>query len=513
MFSMKRCQVVAIVFCALLCLVIPIYAAEQTLALALQHDPISIDPRFITDADSARVIQLVANGLVQKDPSLNIIPCLAERWENPDNRTYVFYLRRGVKFHDGAELTADDVKYTFESVLNPDLQVPGAEEYRRIERIDTLDDYTIRFTLKEPFAPFLEMALLQIVPKKATEAHEGKRFTETVIGTGPFRLVEWKHDESLVFEAFPEHFQGAPKLQKIVYRIIPDDTTAFLELKQGGLNFLQDRVPEDLLSIAKTTPGLTVLTKESVLIYFLGLNLHDPILSNLKVRQAMAYAIDRQLMLDHLIKGQGSLATGLLSPSNWAYEPNVKTYAYNPEQAKSLLDEAGFPDPDGDGPQPRFHLTYKTSAHPFSVKIAEVAQDHLKQVGIAVDIQSFEFAQFINEVESGRFQMYRLSWIGISEPDMFYSVNHSDMAPPKGRNREGYSNPRIDALTELGRVTLDRQERKQIYSDIQKILAEELPYIYLWYPYNIIVMSDKIRGFTPYPEGNLVSFKDVWIEE
>lgn len=490
------------------------YAAQNTLTLALESDPTNIDPRFGTDVNSARVYQIVCNSLIQKDAKSNLVPDLAERWENPDAKTYIFYLRKGVKFHDGSELTAEDVKFTFDSILDPELNSPKAAPYQKLDSIEIIDDYTIKFTLKEVFSPFLIEMVQPILPKAATEAQPDKTFTNQLIGTGPFKLVEWKHDEKVVFEANPDYFEGAPKIEQVVFKIIPDDTVRFLELKRGDIDFVQNALQPDMVPIARETKGLQVITQESVLIYYLGFNLEDPILSDVKVRQAMAYAIDRQLIIDYLLDGQASLATGLLSPSNWAYEPDVKTYAYDVEKAKALLDEAGYPDPDGDGPEPRFTIVYKTSTDPLRIRIGEVLQDQFKQVGIEVsEIQTFEWAKFYQDIIDGNFQIYTLRWVGITEPDIFHSIFHSSMMPPDGRNRGRYVNPRIDELTDQGRLEITAEGRKAIYSEVQKILAEDLPYIFLWYPHNIVVMNDKLQGFTLYPDGDFASLQNMWFED
>ncbi len=490
------------------------FAAGNTLTLAIESDPTNIDPRFGTDVNSARVYQLVCNGLIQKDPQSNLIPDLAERWENPDEKTYIFYLRKGVKFHDGTELTAEDVKYTFESILDPEMNSPKAAAYKKIESIEVLDPYTIKFTLKEVFAPFLIEMVQKIVPKHAAQAQEGQKFLEQLIGTGPFKLVEWTHDERVVLEANPDYFEGAPQVETLVLKVIPDDTVRFLELKQGGVDLVQNAIPPDMVPVARETEHLRVVDEESIVIYYLGFNLEDPLLKNVNVRQAMAYAIDRQTIIEHLMNGQATPATGLLSPKNWYYEADVTTYNYDPEKAKALLDEAGYPDPDGDGPEPRFRIVYKTSTNPLRIRIGEVLQDQLNDVGIDIsEIQTFEWAKFYEDIKSGNFQIYTLRWVGITEPDIFYSIFHSSMMPPDGRNRGRYRNARIDELTEKGRVTVDPEERKKIYSDVQKILAEELPYMYLWYPHNIVVMNERVHGFVVYPDGDFASLQDVWIEE
>ncbi|PID56729.1 ABC transporter substrate-binding protein [candidate division KSB3 bacterium] len=488
-------------------------AQENTLTLALESDPTNIDPRFGTDVNSARVYQLVSNALIRKDPHSNLVPDLAERWENPDDKTYVFYLRKGVKFHDGSEFTAEDVKYTFESMLDPESNSPKAYAFKNIKSIQISDPYTITFRLNEVSAPFLLEMVIPIVPKKAAEQELNEKFTETLIGTGPFKLVSWTHDQQLVFKANRDYYSGPPKIDTLVLKIIPDDTVRFLELKQGNVDLVQNAIPPDMIALARNTKGLKVLQKESVVIYYLGMNLHDPILRHVKVRQALAHAIDRQSIVDYLMKGQASLATGLLSPANWAYEKNVTQYDYDVEAAKRLLDEAGYPDPDGDGPEPRFKLAYKTSTAPLRIRIGEVLQDQLKRVGIEItEIQTFEWAKFYADIKSGDFQLFSLRWVGITEPDIFYSIFHSKMVPPDGRNRGRYANTRIDELVEKGRRTLDLGERKKIYSNVQKILAEELPYVYLWYPHNIVVMNERVHGFTVYPDGDFASIKDVWVD-
>ncbi|GAK51805.1 ABC peptide transporter, periplasmic ligand binding protein [Candidatus Moduliflexus flocculans] len=488
--------------------------AEQVLTLALESNPTNIDPRIGTDVNSFRAYQLVTNGLVRKDPLSNLVPDLAEKWETPDDKTYVFSLRKGVKFHDGSEFTAEDVKFTIESIMNPALKSPKAAAYDKVEKIEILDPYTIKFTLKEVFSPFLVEMTQPILSKKATEAQDGQQFTTTLVGTGPFKLTEWTPDQQLVFDANPDYFEGVPKLKKVVLKIIPDDTVRFLELKQGGIDLVQNAIQPDMVTVAEKTRGLKVVQSESSVIYYLGFNLKDPILSNVKVRQAIAYAIDRKTIVEHLLKSQASLATGLLSPSNWAYEPNVTTYDLDIEKAKALLDEAGYPDPDGDGPQPRFKISYKTSTAGLRIHLGEVLQDQFKQIGVEIsEIQTYEWAKFYEDIKAGNFQIFTLRWVGITEPDIFYSIFHSQMVPPDGRNRGYYSNPKVDELLEQGRHEVSPDGRKKIYSDVQKILADDLPYVYLWYPHNIIVMNERVQGFVVYPDGDFASVKDVWIQE
>jgi len=486
--------------------------AETSLVIGLESNPVNLDPRFATDAYSARAIQILFNSLVGKDTRSELVPELAERWEIPDDTTYIFYLRKGVKFHDGSELTASDVKYTFDALLNPEFKSPKRGSYEKIKTIEVLDPYTVKFTLTEPFAPFLTNMVLGIVPQHVAEKM-GRDFSQHPVGTGPFQLKAWLPDEQLEFTAFPEYFEGRAKVDRIVYKIVPDDTVRFLELKKGTLDLVQNAIPPEVIPLVRKTKGLKILTADGTNVAYLGFNLRDPILKEKKVRQAIACALNRNSIISYLLKDLAKPATGLLAPSNWAYEPNVPRYPYDKGLAKKLLDEAGYLDPDGDGPSPRFNLTYKTSENQLRKRIGEALQYQLKEVGIQVVLKSYEWGTFFSDITKGNFQTYTLEWVGITEPDIFYYIFHSSNVPPRGANRGQYVNPELDKLLEEGRRTLDLEKRKALYSQVQKILAEDLPYVFLWYGTHVVVARDRVQGFTIYPAGDFTSLKNVEIKE
>ncbi|MCI0529749.1 MAG: ABC transporter substrate-binding protein, partial [Nitrospira sp.] len=442
----------------------------------------------------------------------NLIPELAEKWEVPDETTYVFYLRKGVRFHDGSELTAADVKYTFETILNPEFKSPKRGSYEKIKTIEALDPYTVKFTLTETFAPFLTNMVLGIVPQHAAE-RMGKDFSQHPIGTGPYQFKTWSSDEKLEFSVFLEYFEGRAKIDQIVYKIVPDDTVRFLELRKGTLDFVQNAIPPDVIPLVRKTKELRILTEEGTNVAYLGFNLKDPILKEKKVRQAIAHALNRDSIIKYLLKGLAQPATGLLAPSNWAYEPDVTRYEYNKELAKKLLDAAGYPDSDGDGPESRFSLTYKTSENQLRKRIGEALQYQLKEVGIDVVLRSYEWGTFFSDITKGNFQTYTLEWVGITEPDIFHYIFHSSNIPPRGANRGQYVNPELDRLVEEGRKTLDLEKRKTIYSQVQKILAEDLPYVFLWHGTHVVVARDRVQGFIIYPAGDFTSLKRVEIRE
>ena len=230
------------------------------------------------------------------------------------------------------------------------------------------------------------------------------------------------------------------------------------------------------------------------------------------MRKAIAYAIDRQAIIEHLIGGLAVPASGVLSPMNWAYEKDVSAYPYDPQKSGQLLDEAGYPDPDGEGPGSRFELNYKTSQNELRRRIGEALQAQLERVGIKVQMRTYEWGTFFSDIKNGNFQLYTLTWVGVTDPDIFYYLFHSKSIPPHGANRGYYFSDDVDRLIMRGRVTQDMDARKTIYSEIQKILAEDLPYVSLWFSVNIAVMDKRIKGFQLYPSGDLISLKDAWIE-
>ncbi len=506
-------------FCFLICLLPTLILSctpepktdSETLTIALEASPTNLDPRKATDVASARVTQLVFSGLLKKDQQSNLVPDVALSWEQPDSTTYMFHLRQGVTFHDGSSLTARDVKYTFLSIMDPAFKSPRRGSFEELKQIEVLDDYTVKFILKKPFAPFLINMTLGIVPAHAAQAVEGE-FSRKPIGSGPFKLIDWQADEKLVFSAFTQYYADAPKLKRIIYKIVPEDTVRLLGLEKGSVQLVQNSIPTDLLPRLKANPKLKVITSPSTTYAYIGFNMEDPMLSKKRVRKALALAIDRPAIIKHLLGGLATPANSLLPETHWAYEAQLTSYSYDLAQARKLLDEAGFADPDGDGPQPRFRLSYKTSQNEQSRRIAEVLQHQWQKLGIEVDVRSYEWGTFFADISAGNFQLYSLQWVGITEPDIYYYIFHSSSIPPQGANRGKYINPELDKLLEEGRNTLDTDKRKAVYSRVQKLLADDLPYISLWHMMNVVAMQKEVQGFVPYPAGDFTSLKDVYIK-
>jgi peptide/nickel transport system substrate-binding protein len=465
--------------------------------MIIESSPTNLDPRVGIDAYSERIDDLIFDDLLTRDEHFQVQPGLAERWEIPDPLTYVFHLRRGVRFHDGRPLTSRDVKYTFDSVIHGHIVTTKSAAYRYVDRVEAPDDFTVIFRLKQPFATLLwnvSDGAMGVVPYGS-----GAEITKRPIGSGPFQFVSAELDKQVTIERNSNYWGEKTHLERVRFMVVPDTTTRALELRKGSADIAINALTADMVLTLQREADLEVLHAPGSVVQYLAMNCRDPILRDARVRQALAYAIDRRPMLQYLRRGFARPADNVLPPESWAYNPDVPRHDYNPGRARQLLDVAGYPDKNG----VRFHLTMKTSTEEDTRLFAAVLQQQLRDVGIALDIRTFEFATFFSDVTKGVFQLYSLRWIGGNEdPDIFEYAFDSDKFPPHGANRSFYSNPRLDALIERGRTELDQNVRKQIYAEIQDILAQDLPYINLWYQDNVLVHSKRVHNLTLNPSGN-----------
>ncbi len=469
----------------------------ETLVMIIESPPANLDPRVGTDAQSERIGELIFDSLLRRDEHYRLQPHLAERWEVPDPLTYIFHLRRGVKFHDGRPLTARDVKWTFDSLRDGTVRSPKASTFRFVERVETPDDWTVVFHLTEPYATLpwnLSGGAIGVLPAGSKE-----EVKERPIGTGPFRFVRLAQDREVVIERNDDYWGEKPKLKRVRFAVVPDTTTRVLELRRGSADLAINALTADMVEEIRREGGLVVEQAPGSIYAYLALNLDDPILKDAGVRRALAYAIDRRPMLHYLWREQARPASSVLPPEHWAFEGNVAPYEYDPARARRLLDEAGYPERNG----VRFRLTMKTSTEETTRLLAAVLQQQLREVGIALDIRSYEFATFYSDVVRGAFQLYSLRWIGGNEdPDIFEHVFHSTSFPPKRANRGHYRNPRVDELIDQGRREVDPEKRKAMYAELQRIIADDLPYIHLWYLDNVVVHTPRVRGVHVSPSGN-----------
>ena len=473
------------------------------LVLGIEANPAQLDPRYATDANAVRIGNLIYNSLLRADEKMQLQAELAESWRRLDERTFQFDLRQNVKFHDGRPLTAADVKFTFESILDPANRSPKRALLKQLQAIELAGSHRLRFHLNAPHAPFVEHFTLGIVPQGSPADQRPPP------GSGPFILDKYESGEKVALKANPLYWENKPALDGLVFKIVPDAMVRALEFKQGAIDFMQNDLEPDMLPWLKSQTNAEVTAHQGTTFQYIGINLTHPILRQLKVRQALAHAIDRARIIRHLLKDAAIAANGVISPLNEAYDNSVMEWPYDPAKAKQLLDDAGFTDPDGDGPRARFRLSYKTTNIDLRRRIAEALKEQLLQVGIELEIRSYEWGTFFSDVKKGNFHLYSLAWVGIRDPDVQHQIFHSASVPPNGDNRGRYANPQVDQLLDRGRVAMEPAERKRIYGAAQRLIALDLPYVPLWWQKNVIAKKTNVQGFVPYPDGDLISLKQV----
>ncbi len=474
--------------------------------MIIESSPTNLDPRVGIDAQSERIDSLIFDDLLNRDEHLNVTPALAERWEIPDPLTYVFHIRHGVRFHDGRSLTSRDVKWTFDSLLQGKIRTTRAAAYRYVDHLDAPDDYTVVFHLKEPFSTLLwnlSDGAMGIVPSGSLT-----EMTSNPIGSGPFRFISAEPDKEVVLERNNDYWDQRPRVERLRFTVVPDTTTRALELRKGSADIASNALTSDMVLALEKEPNLEVEHAPGTILSYLAFNLRDPILHDVRVRQALAYAIDRRPMIQYLWGGFAQPANSILPPQSWAHDPQIPKYEYDPGKANKILDDAGYPAIDG----VRFHLTMKTSTEETTRLMVAVLQQQLRAVGIVLDIRTFEFATFFADITSGAYQIYSLRWIGGNEdPDIFEYVFHSEKFPPHGANRSYYSNPKVDALINQGLAETDFARRKLIYAEIQTILANDMPSINLWFLDNVLVHSRRVHSLPLHASGDYAFLKTAEI--
>ena len=477
------------------------------IVVGVQSGPNNLDPRVATDDVGQRLGQLVFSALMTFDENLRVVPHLAERLENPTPTTYVATLRRGVRFHDGHELTSADVVHTYVSLLAPDFVSPIKGAFRLLESIDAVDRYSVRFTLSEPFGSFP----VNLVIPPIVSATAGPDFAQHLVGTGPYRFVRYLTDDRIELAAFDEYFGGKPANDGLILRVVPDTTMMGLELRKGTIDLVVNDLTPDMVYQLDRDEDLQTVEAPGTDFQYVGINMRDPILQDVRVRRALGYAIDRDAITRYLRRGQARPADGLLPPVSWAYDPDIFAFTHDPAKAAALLEEAGYPDPDGDGPLPRLHLSLKVSTNEASRLQATVIQQDLRKAGIDLDVRTYEFATLYADVLTGNFQLYTLQWTGgsLADPDILRRVFHSRQTPPVGFNRGYFSNARVDELIDVASAETDTARRVALYGEAQAIIAEEAPYICLWHRDNAAVARRSLQGIHLNPVADFLFLKDV----
>jgi len=486
-------------------------------------EPSVLIPMLAGDASSHAIAGLVFNGLVKYDTDLTLIGDLAESWHiSDDGLVITFFLKKGVKWSDGVEFTAADILFGFNTITDEKTPTAYSEDFRQVVKAEVVDRYTFRVTYGKPFAPALaSWGNLTVLPKHLLE---GKDITKSElgrspVGMGPYKFVRWTPGQEVVLESNHDYFEGRPFIDRYVSRIIPDPATMFLELKTGGVDVM------GLTPIQYTKQTVSAFFKKNYTKHrypvpsytYLGFNLKRPLFADKRVRQALAYGIDKKELVDGVLRGLGSPATGPYVPGTWPYNPDVKRHDYDKEKALNLLNEAGWEDSNGDGILDRqgkdFEFTILTNmGNDTRLKAATIIQWRLKQLGIKVEIKTVEWATFINEfIDKRRFDAVILGWSLGLDPDQ-YDIWHSTKTKEKEFNFVSFDNSEVDELLDRGRRSFDKEVRKKVYDRIQDILAEEVPYIFLYVPDATPIIHNRFKGVEPAPLiGMMYNFPEWYV--
>ncbi|HEY0481430.1 MAG TPA: ABC transporter substrate-binding protein [Kofleriaceae bacterium] len=482
---------------------------DDTLVLVIEAPMSSSDPRAQVSTYDARLAQLVASGLTAVDtPDMRPRLELAAKVETLDDRTIDVTLRDDARFSDGSPVTAADVVGTYMTVLSPE-STSGSHKMLsdRMTGVEATGPRVARFHLKAPLATFMTDIDFGIV-----SFHDGPPASDRVIGAGPYRLRELT-STSARLEPNPFYFGDKPAVPHVEIKFVRDAAARLSMLVGGSADLIQNAVRLDLVSAIEQRPRVQIQTGRSAVLTYLMMNNDDRVLADRRVRQAIALALDRPAIIANKFGGRAVPATGLLPPQHWAYAAGVRHWDHDLARARELLDDAGLRDPDGPGPEPRLRLIYKVSADAFRVAIARVIAAQLAEVGIAVEIRSFEFATFFADVKRGAYQLASMQTTDITEPDFYFMYFHSSWIPspavPDGFNRWRYRSAEVDRLTLAGREELDRERRKQIYAEVQRLVAEDVPIIPLWHEDNIVLSNKDVRGYTLTPNARLGGLRHV----
>ena len=510
----------------------PAPAGAQTIVVALAGAPTTLDPADHRSRLSETVIRNMFDGLVTRDTTNGVHLELAESAELIDPQTWEFKLRQGVKFHDGSEMTADDVVFTFNRIIQENMiEYPEPHTSPRkgliapLASVEKVDDYTVRFNLSAPWPPAMQLFVhQQIVPKAYLEAVGTQGFVEKPVGAGPFKFVEGQLDDQIVMERFDEYWGGAPTLPPVgpacvaraVFRVIPEASTRVAALLAGEVHIIQ-AVPPELIATLEAAEGVVVKTAAGTQPKWMEMNVNQPPFDNKLVRQALNHLIDKELLVEALYDGRAVVLPGVLSPYNNFADNSLTPYAYDPETALSMLAEAGIVDSDGDG-----RLEWNGAPWSFVVDsldehrtLAEAVVAQLQGAGIDASLRLWEYSVVKPLLDAGERTAYLDDW----GDSAFDPVGHMEAkwhgvepGSPYGRgNFSGYNNPRVNELIKAGEIETDEAQRRAIYNEAQAILYDEAPAIFLILPEEVEASRANVTNWEPASDSR-INLHDVCLE-
>ncbi|MFB5763333.1 ABC transporter substrate-binding protein [Paenibacillus medicaginis] len=491
---------------------------NNTLIFGRGGDSVALDPSITTDGESSKVSkQIFDTLLVYEEGSTKVKPSLAESYEvSADGLVYTFKLKSGVKFHDGTDFNADAVVFNFNRWSDPNSPYKfegdsfdyydsmfGSPDNRVIKEVKAVDDLTVQFTLNAPQAPFLQniaMTSFSIGSPKAIEEKKEK-FKSEPVGTGPFKFVEWKRNDSITLEKNPDYWQeGLPKLDKVIIRSIPDNTARFNALQNKEIDIMEDLNADDL-AVLESNPELQKIERPSFNVAYIGFNVKKKPFDNPLVRQALNHAVNKQALVDAFFGGSAIPAKNPMPPTLWGYNDSIQDYAYDLEKAKSLLAEAGYP--NGLPEEVTFYAMPVSRPYmPDGKKVAEAIQADFEKIGVKVNIQSPEWATYLDDLKAGeKDDMYMLGWTGDNgDPDNFiYTLLDKDTIP--GNNRSFYVNEELHKVLVGAQQETDQDKRAALYEQAQEIIKKDAPWIPLVHTTPLMAARADLKGYTPSPTG------------
>lgn len=470
-------------------------ASNKDLVIAVLSDATKLDPHLGTDIPSANVYQgKIYEGLVQQDENMEIQPGLATEWKQLDDLTWEFKLREGVKFHDGTDFTAEAVKKTIERVQAEETASPRSNLFEMITEVKVVDDYTVQLITEYPYAPLLANLAHYaggIISPAAIES--GEDLGQNPVGTGPYKLGEWKPGQEIKLVAFEDYWGDKPSMETVTFKVVPEDSTRIAMIETGEAH-IAEPVPVTEVERIENSNSMELVRSDALGIDYIGFNVEKEPFNNVKVRQAISYAIDTEAIVNGVYNNVGTVATAPMGPAVWGYNAELDGYEYDLEKAKQLLAEAGYPD--------GFKTTIWTNDNKARMDVAEVVQSQLKGIGIEVETKVVEWGAYLEGTAKGEQDMFILGWSNMTGDADYnqYFLFHSDARGNPG-NRSFYSNPKVDELIDKGRQETDEQKRLEIYAEAQKIEMEEAPIVFLRNDEDLAAIGSNVKGFWMHPSG------------
>ncbi len=467
---------------------------NDSINVGLNTAPVTLDPRFSTDAVSYRITRLIYKSLVDFNEQFQAVPDLAD-WQQISLTHYRFTLRdKGRVFHDGSYLTANDVKATYASLLDETSASPHRGSLEMIESMKVIDDDTIEFYLSQPDPLFPGRLVLGILPASLIASNHP--FNKEPIGSGPMQFLKWDDESKLSLHRLKDK-------QQIQFITVKNPTVRVLKLLRGEIDLVQGDLTPEIVKWLSQRDSIHVKKKRGNTFTYIGFNLENEITGNKIIRQAIAHAIDRDAIIKYVMDDTARKAGALFPPEHWVGEAGLTGFNYDPEESKALLKQEGY-----DLGHPLV-LTYKTSNNPFRLRLATIIQDQLKSVGIDIDIRSYDWGTFYGDIKAGNFQIYSLSWVGLKMPDIFRYVFHSTAVPPNGANRGRLHDKRVDKLIEIAEVEPSLKLQAAYYRELQEYLIDVLPYVPLWYEDNVLAVRKEIKNYTLSADGNFDALNEI----